>query len=501
MIRRIASTLTHRTALGDAIDLVRRYVFAYWKIATPISLTCGRDAAHHAAPTASRQHARARAAGRLGYLVTSFPRTSETFIINEIIELERQGFDLRIYSMVAATDRIRHRLVDQIHSPVRYLPKPLSRSTATVLADHVWLLARSPRAYVSTLCRVVMSGELDLIARFPQAPCLVRMLERDGVAHVHAGFVHMPGSLAYIVSLLTGRPYSLGTHARDLYHSPPALLRKKLAAARVVFTCTRYNVAHLQRLSAGAGAFRVRHVYHGTTLERFTFGPCGRIEPPVVLAVARLVEKKGLDDLIEAAALLRDRGVRFSCHIVGHGELGPSLTQLIERLDLHRLVTLEGAADQEDVIGWYRRATVLALPSRVARDGDRDGIPNVLIEAAACGLPIISTPVSGIPELVEDGQSGLLVPPRQPVALADAIHVMLRSADLRERVRTNARARVEAAFDVRRNALVIGAELRAVMDPPADRRGWEPSGDPRVAPAVAPMAPLTTASHISTKPR
>src|SRR5947208_1700511 len=436
------------------------------KVATPSVVTgaacVGGDAVRHVAST----HRRTGAAGRLGYLVTSFPRVSETFIINEIIELERQGFDLRIYSMAGPTDRIRHRLVDEIRAPIRYLPKPLSPSIGTVLADHARLLVRSPRAYVSTFLRVVASGERDLIARFPQAACLVRLLEREQVTHVHAGFVHMPGSLAYIVSLLTGLPYSLGTHAKDLYHSPPALLRKKLAAARVVFTCTRYNVSHLQRLSAGAGAFRVRQVYHGTTLERFTFGPCGRSEPPVVLAVARLVEKKGLEDLIEASALLRDRGVRFRCHIVGHGELRKPLTQLIHRLDLHQLVTLQGAADQDEVISWYRRATVLALPCRVASDGDRDGIPNVLIEAAACGLPIISTPVCGIPELVTDRVSGLLVSPQNPVALARAIKLMLHSLELRERLRVNARKRVEETFNVRRNALAIGRELRAVMDPP-----------------------------------
>jgi glycosyltransferase involved in cell wall biosynthesis len=449
---------------------------------------CGGDAV----PSVSSTHRRTAPAGRLGYVVTSFPRVSETFIVNEIIELERQGFDIRIYSMAAPTDRIRHRLVDEIRSPIRCLPKPLSRSIGTILADHAWLLVRSPGAYVSTLLRIVASGERDLIARFPQAACLVRLLEQEQVTHVHAGFVHMPGSLAYIVSLLTGLPYSVGTHARDLYHSPPALLRKKLAAARVVFTCTRYNVSHLQRLSAGAGGFRVRQVYHGTTLERFTFEPCGRSDPPVVLAVARLVEKKGLEDLIEASALLRDRGVRFRCHIVGHGELRRSLTQLIHRLDLLQFVTLEGAADQDEVIAWYRRATVLALPCRVARDGDRDGIPNVLIEAAACGLPIISTPVSGIPELVADRVSGLIVPPQKPAALARAIELILHSLELRERLRVNARKRVEETFNVRRNALAIGRELRAVMEPPpkaTDKthgRGQEP---------------LSTANQLSTEPR
>ena len=138
---------------------------------------------------------------------------------------------------------------------------------------------------------------------------------------------------------------------------------------------------------------------------------------------------------------------------------------MIHRLGLHQLVTLEGAADQDEVIAWYRRATVLALPCRIARDGDRDGIPNVLIEAAACGLPIISTPVSGIPELVTDRVSGLLVPPQNPAALARAIKLMLHSLELRERLRVNARKRVEETFDVRRNALAIGRALRAAMDP------------------------------------
>jgi glycosyltransferase involved in cell wall biosynthesis len=241
------------------------------------------------------------------------------------------------------------------------------------------------------------------------------------------------------------------------------LLRHKLSAARVVFTCTQYNVAHLRRLSAHVGAIRVQQAYHGTSLERFPFGPYARSQPPLVLAVARLVEKKGLEDLIRASALLRDRGLQFSCHIVGDGVLGPSLRQLIHRLDLDRIVTLDGAVDQDEVVAWYRRATVLALPCRVARDGDRDGIPNVLVEAAACGVPIISTPVSGIPELIVDGESGLLVPPRDPAALAQAIERMVHSVDLRQRVRANARKRVEQTFDVRRNARTIGRELRAVM--------------------------------------
>ena len=405
----------------------------------------------------------AGAAGRLGYLVKAFPRVSETFIINEVIELERQGFDLRIYSMINPPDPIRHRLVDQVRSRTTYLPNPLWRSLGRVIADHAWLLGRSPRAYLSTAFRVLTSRNLDLIERFGQAPCLARALQRDGVTHLHAGFVHSPGSLAWLVSLMSAMPFSLATHAKDLYHSPPALLRQKLAAAQVVFTCTRANVAHLESLSVGPAPLRVRHAYHGTALDRFQFGPCERSSPPVVLAVARLVEKKGIEDLICACALLRDRRCRFSCHVVGSGQLRESLTQVIRQLDLDGTVTLEGPLDQDEVLAWYRRATVLALPCLVTGDGDRDGIPNVLVEAAACGLPIVTTPVSGIPELIEDGRSGLLVPPREPQALALALEKMLQSAGLRAALRANARAKVEEVFDVRQNARAIGQELCRVM--------------------------------------
>src|SRR5205823_9499247 len=198
-------------------------------------------------------------------------RVSETFIINEIIELEHQGFDLHIYSMADPIDRVRHRLVDEIRSPITYLPNPLWQSFGTVLADHVWLFRRSPRAYLATLLGVLTSVNPGLVPRFAQAACLVRLLERDGATHLHAGFVHAPASVAWLVSLMSGLPYSVSSHARDLYHSPPALLRKKLAAARVVFTCTRYNVAHFDRLSRDIGAIRVRHAYHGTDLRRFRF--------------------------------------------------------------------------------------------------------------------------------------------------------------------------------------------------------------------------------------
>jgi glycosyltransferase involved in cell wall biosynthesis len=403
---------------------------------------------------------------RLGYLVRAFPRVSETFIMNEILELEAQGFDLRIYTLTDPRDSRRPRLIERVRSPIIRLPERWELLWPSALATQLSVIWRFPLGYVRTLRRVLLFLDAGLLGHFCQAACLVRRLEQDGIAHLHAGFVHAPGSVAWIVHEVTGRSFSLATHAKDLYHSAPVLLRRKLAAARLVFTCTRYNVVHLRTLCDADAIERVRCVYHGTDLVRFSFGTCAAADPPLVLAVARLVEKKGLQDLILACAVLRDRGCRFQCRIVGAGVLHDALTQLIEEQRLREFVSLEGALDQEQVLEWYRRATVVAAPCIVTSDGDRDGIPNVLVEAAACGVPLVSTSVSGVPELVQDGQTGLLVPPRDPLALANALQRLFDSPELRERLRVNARTRVEADLDVCRNARIVGRELRALMRVP-----------------------------------
>jgi glycosyltransferase involved in cell wall biosynthesis/Ser/Thr protein kinase RdoA (MazF antagonist) len=400
---------------------------------------------------------------RLGYLANAFPRISETFILNEVLELERQGFDLRIYALKYPSDTKRHWLTHQVRSSVAYIPTASLRALPRVLRDHLWALRRFTSGYLSTLGRVLMSGDADLVACFLRAPCLLRPLSRDGVEHLHAAFIHAPASAAWLVHGIAGIPYSVATHAQDLYHSRPALLRRKLADARLVFTCTQYNVEHLRRNCHGQQLTRLRRVYHGTDLSRFQFGPYGLASPPLVLAVARLVEKKGLDDLIRACGVLRNRRRQFRCRIVGGGVLRDRLQSLIRQESLEKLVSLEGEADQGEVLYWYRQAKLLVAPCVVTSDGDRDGIPNALVEAAACGVPVVSTPVSGIPELVQHGRTGLLVPPHDPLALAEAIDALLQSPELREELRVRARTLVEAEFDLHRNALTIGRELRDVM--------------------------------------
>lgn len=408
---------------------------------------------------------------RLGYVLKCFPRLSETFILNEVLELERQRVDLRIYSMNEPQEPITHQLARRVRTEVSYLPFPLWASAWTYLRAHAGLACRHPLRWVAMLFVVICSLDRDLLERFVQAGELARRLRRDGVEHLHAGFVHYPGTVVWIVHRITGMPFSLATHARDVYLSQPKLLRKKLAAARVVFTCTAYNVPNLQALAAPHGIRRLRHIYHGTDLERFRFGPHGLADPPMILSIGRLVKKKGLDHLIAACGLLRDRGRRFQCRIVaGSRDLWHELTAQIRDLDLAKSVVLDGPLDQDEVRKLYPQATVFVLPCLIAEDGDRDGIPNVLVEAAAAGVPIVSTPVSGITELVVDGDTGCLVPPRDPGAIAAAIERLLDSAELRAGLSARARARVEERFDLRRNAVLVANELALSAAPAEDRR-------------------------------
>jgi len=408
---------------------------------------------------------------RLGYVLKCFPRLSETFILNEVLELERQRVDLRIYSMNEPQEPITHLLARRVQAKVSYLPYPLWASAWTYLRAHVGLACRHPLRWLATLMVVICSLDRDLLERFVQAGELARRLRRDGVGHLHAGFAHYPGTVAWIVHRITGMPFSLATHARDVYLSQPKLLRKKLAAAQVVFTCTAYNVPNLQALAAPSGIRRLRQIYHGTDLERFRFGPHGLADPPMILSIGRLVKKKGLDHLIAACGLLRDRGCRFQCRIVaGSRDLWNELTAQIRDLGLTTSVVLEGPLDQDEVRKLYPLATVFALPCVIADDGDRDGIPNVLVEAAASGVPIVSTPVSGITELVVDGETGCLVPPRDSGALAAAIERLLDSPDLRAGLSARARARVEERFDLRRNAVLVANELALSTAPKVEAR-------------------------------
>lgn len=381
-------------------------------------------------------------AAPLGMLVKTWPKLSETFILEEVLGLERTGVALRLYALQPPSDQIQHPAVARVQAPLVCVPPVGARHAPAYLWRHLRLAVASPLRYARALRAAWRQGSVD---DFLRGGWLAVQLQADGVAHLHAHFIARPAEVAVAASALGGLPFSISAHAKDIYTSKPEDLQRRLRAARFTVTCTEFNRRTLAALAPEA---RVQRMYHG--IDHGVFHPARRATPtgvPLLLAVGRLRAKKGLDTLIDACGLLQRRGLAFRCQIVGYGELREPLLAQIAAAGLAERITLPGKLAREQVIACYAEASVFVQPSRVTADGDRDGIPNVLLEAMAMGLPVVATRVSGIPELVCHGLSGLLVEPDDPAALADAIaHALARPA-LAAALGRHARSVVTESFD------------------------------------------------------
>jgi glycosyltransferase involved in cell wall biosynthesis len=284
------------------------------------------------------------------------------------------------------------------------------------------------------------------------------MRDRYPTDHIHAHFADRASLVALIASRLLNRPFSLTAHANDIYVNP-SLLKEKMAHAKVTVTVSRYNESHLRAASANGRTANIRCIYNGIDLPTYRPQPSTPRERPLLLAVGQLKEKKGLDQLIEACDILRGRGYEFDCEIVGDGPLRRPLEGMIERLALRDRVSLLGALPQDTVTARYGDAEIFVLPCVIGSDGDRDGIPTVILEAMAMGLPVVSTNLSGIPEAVVHGTTGVLVRPQDPIALADAVARLLDDRGLREGMGRQGRRRVEEMFDAEANVRTLLQEF------------------------------------------
>ena len=402
----------------------------------------------------------------IAYIVKAWPRLSETFILNEIVGLERRGVSIRIFSVKDPNPGPIHDRVAMVRAKVTYLS--LRSHWTSALAANFRSLRRRPGRYVRTLLMAMVKvlshrrrhrgtpalglRALAAVRHFLEAGYVADALFGQPERHLHAHFASSPALVALLTSRITGVPYTVTAHAKDIYVSHPDDLRAKLREARAVVTCTEYNRQHLLSRYPRECGGKLFRVYHGLDASLFRCAPSHT--PPrepqeaVILSVARLVEKKGLDDLLAAVEILRLRGRRLRLEIIGTGPLRETLKAQAKHLGLEDRVKLLGAQPYEAVCRAYQRASVFALPCRVAADGDRDGIPNVLLEAVASGVPVVSTPVSGIPELIECDRSGLLVEPNNPDMLADALDRVLQSPELRAALTQAARAKLEAHFSL-----------------------------------------------------
>jgi glycosyltransferase involved in cell wall biosynthesis len=386
--------------------------------------------------------------GTIGYLVKVFPKVSETFILQEVLDLEASGVNLAIYTLQRPTDTITHGMAEQVRASVTYLPDSFLAFRKSPLLAHTRLFVASPGQYLSTVRFWLRATERSSWSKFLQAGSLAVALLDQRIGHLHVHFANAPTSVAELVHRLTGIPYSITCHAKDIFLTPPATLQRKMHHAKFVVTCTEDNRQYLQRLSDNGTP--LLRLYHGLNLTRFDRLQADHLgipsTTPTILSVARFREKKGLLSLIQACHLLNTRGYQFHCWIVGFGPLQSAMETLIRELMLEHHVTLLGQQPLEAVVGLYQRADIFALPCQVAQDGDRDGIPNVLMEAMACRLPVVTTAVSGIPELIRHDHNGLLVPQRDPEALALALAHLLDNPAIRQRLGQAGRQTIEQEF-------------------------------------------------------
>lgn len=386
--------------------------------------------------------------GAVAFVLKGYPRLSETFIAQEILGLEKAGLDIRIVSLRHPTDKATHPVNDEIQAPVTYLPEYLYQEIARLWRG--WRTARKLPGYRTAFSIWWQDLKRDLtpnrIRRFGQALVLAAELPPQ-IDRLHAHFLHTPASVTRYAAIMTGLPWSVSAHARDIWTSPDWEITEKLKDCAWAVTCS--HAAWLRLAQLAPDDYRVALVYHGIDLNRFDSAePAQAAEssgPVRLLTVGRAVEKKGHDVLIKALARL-PKSLDWHWTHIGGGELRKPLMQQAETAGISDRVTWLGAQPQARVLAEYRAADLFVLASRIARDNDRDGLPNVLLEAQSQSLPCVATDVSAIPELIRDGENGLLVAPDDAEALAEALAKMIRDPEARLAMGRAGRRIIEEKF-------------------------------------------------------
>ncbi len=410
--------------------------------------------------------------GTIAVVLKGYPRLSETFIAQELRALETAGLQLALYSLRHPTDTTHHPVHEEIVAPVSYLPEYLHNEPRRVLGG----LARAARlpGFASALGQFVRDLVRDRtrnrVRRFGQALVLASELPAT-VSHVYAHFIHTPSSVARYAAMMRGLPWSCSAHAKDIWTIPDWDIAEKLASADWVVTCTRTGANRLARLAADRS--RVHLAYHGLDLARFpairrtATGRDGSDsgDPVRLLTVGRAVEKKGLDTLIDTLAAL-PAPLHWHWTHIGGGPLLADLKAQTRRLGLDGRVTFRGALPQSDVLEAYRHADLFVLPCRIAADGDRDGLPNVLVEAQSQGLACIASEVAGVPELIADGDNGILVRPDDIPGLAEALAGAIGDPAMRAALGRAGERRVRRDFDSSREIAGL-LQLFGIDDRPA----------------------------------
>jgi len=404
---------------------------------------------------------------RLCYLLKKFPRTSETFILNEILAQEALGREIHIISRRQPDDEPRHPQLAELQAVIENLPNKRELDPWDIL-----FLGPDPDDVFARVGGVVREGREWGHPRFPslltEALWLWHRTRELGIEHVHTHFATDSAVVALLLKLLGGPTYSMTMHAKDIYRSTVnrEMFDRLCEQAKFAITVCDANVKYVTERVGEAARSRLRRLYNGIDLANFQFHT-GERDAAHILSVGRLVEKKGFDVLVDAVAILkredspltRDLTVTF----VGEGDRRDEIEKQIQSLGLQDTITLTGPQDSDAVRAHMECATVMCAPCLIGEDGNRDALPTVLLESLARGLPCISTPVTGIPEILDHGRAGIIVPERDAQATADAVRELLADSERREEIARVGRLRAEKLFDRRETSGILDAWFNEVV--------------------------------------
>jgi colanic acid/amylovoran biosynthesis glycosyltransferase len=400
----------------------------------------------------------------IGYVLKKFPRASETFVLNEILALQRQGVDVTVFALNKPDDGVFHRGLSELKRPVVYLPARKPDAWVAHLQQQRELVQHARGTLWRDFDDMLAAGRPDLWQVLGFGFDLGVLARQHGVQHLHAHFATVAAYAARTAAGIAGVPFSVTCHAKDIYRSGivPAQFQSLLGGSAFVVTVCEANAQWIRTQLAGPATLDVRVLYNGVDTDAFHPRHRTRATQPFVLAIGRLVEKKGFHLLLDALAMLASDGMRPRVVLVGDGEERERLVAQARRLDLGN-VEFVGMRTHEEVRTHVHAAEFLVLPCMVGSDGNRDALPTVLLEALAAGLPVVSTPIGGVEEIVADGKAGVLVPPGETEPLAHAVANLLREPEAAMTLATAGRARAERLFDLDRNVGVLAGWFQAAI--------------------------------------
>jgi len=395
---------------------------------------------------------------KVAYIMSRFPKLTETFILYEMLAMQKQGVQVEVYPLLREQTKVMHPEAAGFVEAAHFQPF----ISLTILRANLYFLLRTPRTYLGTLWTLLranwgsirfFTGALGI---FPKSVFFAHQMKRENIGHVHAHFASHPAAAGFIIHRLAGIPYSFTAHGSDL-HRDRHMLREKVAEAAFVVAISKYNKELIVSECQGNYRDKVVVVHCGVDTQVFRDQSRATLRENnkhsfMILCIGTLHEVKGQAYLIEACARLQEKGIDFVCHFVGDGPDRKPLTELAERLGLSTKVRFHGQQKRERVAQLLQEADVLVAPSVPTKDGRREGIPVVLIEAMSSSVPVLASHISGIPELVINESTGLLAPPRDVTALAEALERYYRDPALRKRLGQSGRQKVVEEFDLYKNA-------------------------------------------------